>query len=301
MKIPEIEIAFTNNCTASCYICSRTHGGAQWPHMSQETFDKVLDQISGIEVDVIQTGGDGDAFLNPIYIESLRRLKKQFPNAKRALYSNFDLLTPKVADMLIEEQLLTHIYTRADTINGGLFYACTGLDFDWVLRNITYFMENNHGIKFEINYSSIPEYKKICKDVLNKEPFQWMMQFDKAMDEYEQVKAFFQNIDPDRSVMVNRIKRSLWAERNDPRIQCEPDMKCGRTYLFDNVCYVWPTGRVGICGYDDGQDALICGNVYESTIPEIWESDERKKVIKKVLTREIKEYPCNNPKACLFW
>jgi MoaA/NifB/PqqE/SkfB family radical SAM enzyme len=102
-------------------------------------------------------------------------------------------------------------------------------------------------------------------------------------------------------VPVNFIKRSLWAERHNPAVQYDGNAPCERTHLFDQVCYIWTNGDVGLCGYDDRQQDLICGNVYEDSIADIWQSDARKELIEKVRTRQIKGYPCVNPKLCLFY
>jgi hypothetical protein len=99
----------------------------------------------------------------------------------------------------------------------------------------------------------------------------------------------------------SNIRRTLWAERNDPEIKRDDESPCERTYCFENVCYVWTDGDVGICGYDDGQDAMIVGNVLDKTISEIWAGRRRRNMIDAVKARKIKGYPCINPKACLFY
>jgi hypothetical protein len=299
-RIPEIELAFSNACTADCFVCSKTHGGTNEPFMSQAVFDAAVRQMHDIDFDTVQTGGDGDSFLNPIYLDALRTLRREFPGKRVVLYSNFALLTPEIADVLIGENLITDLFTRVDSVIGQAFTISTGLDMDAVFSNIDYFLSKNKAISFQINYSNIKKYRENCLSVLGKDPYQW----DECLgwapdDEWTAVCDRFThgNYIP----RINEIRRSLWAERNNPAIKPEPDMPCQRTHCFENVCYVWTDGDVGICGYDDGQDAMIVGNVLETPIAEIWTSDRRRKMIEHVTNRGIKGYPCINPRACLFY
>lgn len=296
LRIPEIELAFSNACTAACYICSPTHGGLANPTMPLSVFDACVQHMKNINFDIVQTGGDGDSFLNPIFIDSLRTLRKEFPRAKIVLYSNFELLTPERADVIIGENLLTDIYTRIDSLVPAISKACTGLDSETVFSNIDYFLSKNRKISFQINYSNIKEYYNKCVSVLGTTPFFWKEKLcDAPDDEYVAIMRRFANS------KFSRITHSLWAERHNPALKAEPDMACERTYCFDNTCYVWPDGRVGICGYDDGQDSMIVGNVMDESIEEIWTCESRMGMIEKVRNRGIKGYPCVNPKCCLFY
>jgi MoaA/NifB/PqqE/SkfB family radical SAM enzyme len=296
LRIPEIELAFSNACIAACYICSPTHGGDNFPLMTQKIFDKCVSDLKNIQFDIIQTGGDGDSFLNPIFIDALRTLRREFPRVKIVLYSNFDLLTPERADIIISENLINELYTRIDTLDSGLFKVCTGLDQENVFSNIEYFISKNKKILFQINYSNIKDYFNKCKQVLGTTPFFWKEKlFDAPDDEYTAIMRKFEN------ARFSKIKHSLWAERHNPEVKAEPDLPCGRTYCFDNTCYIWTDGDVGICAYDDGQDTMIVGNVMKESIDEIWTCESRMKMIEKVKNRGIKGYPCVNPKCCLFY
>ena len=299
IRIPEIELAFSNACTADCFICSKMHGGDNDPFMSWEVFQAAKKQLHDIEFDTIQTGGDGDSFLNPIYIDALRELRHEFPGVKIVLYSNLAMLDKEYAKILINEDLIDRLFTRIDTVIPDVFRASTGLDMETVFLNIDYFLSNNKSIEFQINYSNIKGYRDICRQILGKEPYYWNDTLESAPDnEYEKVRSWFTMIG---KVTVENIKRSLWAERNDPAIKPEPYLPCKRTHCFENVCYIWTDGDVGICGYDDRQSDMIIGNILENTITEIWQSDRRRKMIEHVTGRGIKGYPCINPKACLFY
>jgi len=265
--------------------------------MSWKVFKKVVNDLKEIEFNTIQTGGDGDSFLNSIYIDALRELRKNFPKKKIVLYSNFVLFDKERADCIIEEHLLDEVYTRIDSLDPRISFECTGLQQAAVFDRIDYFMEHRRGIKFTINYASIARYKKNCMDVLGVAPMHWRPALEHApADEYEAVKQRFAGADT-----INDIPLSLWAERNNTAIKPEPDLPCERMYCFDSTCYIWTDGDLGICGYDDGQDALVYGNILEDSIADLWEGIDRQLCIDAVRQRKIRGYPCINPKACLFY
>lgn len=296
-RIPEIELAFCNACTAECYICSKKYGGHNDPLMSWKVFKAAVDHMKEIDFDIIQTGGDGDSFLNNIYIDALRELRKNFPKKKIVLYSNFALFNSDYADVIIEEHLLDEVSARIDSLDPRIFLECTGLSQDTVFKNIDYFMGKKKGITFNINYAQIKRYKDACQNVLGVTPMHWRDALDYAREnEYWDVKKRFEGADS-----VNRIALSLWAERMNPAIKALPTEPCMRQYCFDSTIYIWTDGDVGICGYDDGQDTFIYGNIMMDSIKELWNGPNRQKCIARVKSREVKGYPCVNPKACLFY
>lgn len=297
IRIPEIELAFCNACTADCYICSKKHGGHNEPLMSWTVFKKAVEDLKEIHFDTIQTGGDGDSFLNSIYIDALRELRKTFPKKKIVLYSNFILFDKDRADCIIEEHLLDEVQTRVDSLYPGISFECSGLNQMAVFERIDYFIGHKRNITFKVNYASIQRYKKNCMAVLGVEPLHWRPALDAAPEsEFEAVKKRFAGADA-----VTMIPLSLWAERSNPGIKARPDLKCLRTHCFDHTCYIWTDGDLGICGYDDGQDALIYGNILDNTIAELWGGVARQLCIDMVRKRKIKGYPCINPSACLFY
>jgi hypothetical protein len=301
IHIPEVELAFSNACTMQCYICSPVHGGKNDPFMSQLVFDTAIERLKEVQFNMLQTGGDGESLLNPIYIDSLRTIRNIFPHVNVVLYNNFSMMTKDIVDILVEEQLIDNLYTRIDSLQPALFRQCTSFDFDTVVANIDYFLSKNNQSKnpitFQVNYSNIEGYFNKCRNVLGVDPIYWSpLLYDAPEDEFIQVQKRFKG-----AQKFSRITQSLWAERHNPALKAEPDLQCGRTYCFDTVLYIWTDGDVGLCGYDDGQDALIYGNILKESIPELWNCDAKQKRIDMVKNREIKGYPCINPKCCLFY
>lgn len=298
IKIPEIELAFCNACTADCYICSKKHGGHNEPLMSWTVFKTAVDHMKEVDFNIIQTGGDGDSFLNNIYIDALRELRRNFPKKKIVLYSNFALFNNDRANVIIEEHLLDEVNVRIDSLDPRIFFECTGLAQNVVFDNIDYFIGTKGSrIVLNINYAQIKRYKDACYNELGVFPMHWRPALDYAReDEYLDIKKRF-----DGATCVNRIALSLWAERCNPAIKPNPNYKCMRQHCFDSTMYIWTDGDVGICGYDDGQDTFIYGNIMKESIAQLWSGPERQKCIQRVRNRDIVGYPCINPKACLFY
>lgn len=297
LKINEVELAFANACTANCFICSKKRGCFNVRFMVPKVFDCAVSRMNDIDFNIIQTGGDGDSFLNHFYPSMLKRLRKEFPKKKIVLYSNFALLGAYECDLM--QECVDELHTRIDSVRPHIFYASTGLDLNQVFENVDRFLRENKKVNFNIGYSNIKAYRDICRRVLNKDPYYWNEMLDSAPDdEYRAVVDRFSSLG---KVTISRINRTLWAERNDPNITPDSKEKCDRGYCFENVCYIWPNGDVGICGYDDEQSKLIVGSILDQGIEEIWNSERRRKTIDDVLNRRVTLYPCINPKACKFW
>lgn len=308
--IEVLELHFSNKCTGNCVICSTAHGGDHEILVTEEIIDKIIENLKPgifqIKTKVIQVGGDGDSFLNPIFLDSLRKIRKEVPNSYICLYSNFYSFTPEMTDIILRENLLDETQTRIDSLIPEHYKLSTGMDLQKVLENIKYFISQNDKMDFSAVYFPLVEYPKICKKVLNKRP----LYFDQRglnklnlVDEYKEFREYFLALPRKKDFMVRKSDICLWAERIDSKTK---NSKCRQlpenegAFLWQ--CLIYPNGDVGLCCYDDGQDKFILGNILKDRLVEIWNSKKRWK-----LMHEIREgrftgiYPCTNPDACRMY
>lgn len=308
--IHTIELHFSNKCTGDCICCSKAHGGSSPQMVSAEVVDATIRNLQHIEFNWLQLGGDGDSFLNPEFIPSLRKYRKAFPNVGLCLFSNGSMLTEDMSDVLITERLLDDIQTRIDSLNPDLYRQSTGLSLDKVLNNIQYFYLMNDFIRYHIIYFPLYAYKYLCKQMLNKDmPTHWH-RIDESLlrDEAAEVKQFFYTLPRNEKMteaqMNFRISPiCLWGERED--IPPVFDKVCTQLPenkgCFRNQTYIYPNGNIGSCAYDDAQDTFILGNVLTSdtALKEAWEGTKRQQFIDGVRSgRFFGTYPCTNPVAC---
>jgi MoaA/NifB/PqqE/SkfB family radical SAM enzyme len=302
VRIEEIELNFCNVCTGNCYLCAKAHGRGNVPMMSAEVFSRVVEQLQDIDFDTIQTSGNGDCFLNPHFMQFLRTLRSEFPDAKMVNYSNFALYTPERTDEVIGERLLDEQFTRIDSMDPDVFTRSAGFNAKTIFRNLTYFIRHNERITLSIGYSSIPQYYRKCRKLLGKLPAHGVFDLDEVEDmpdEYDAITRWCDSLKPFVPIAVTRINQSLWAEREDPRTPLDPDSVCPKYQvgLFDRICWICPNGTISVCGYDDEQSRFIAGNITEEPLAKIWTGTRRQEALQAIATREWKHYPCN-PRCC---
>jgi MoaA/NifB/PqqE/SkfB family radical SAM enzyme len=272
--------------------------------MLKDVFNEANRQLLDVEFSVIQTGGNGDAFLNPYFFRYLQVLRKNFPKAKIVFYSNFYLYDENASKLIIGEGLIDEQYTRIDTLNPAWFKKSVGLSFQVIMQNIKDFMKLNDCIDFTIGYSSIPQYFKKCNHYLGLSPIYNPFTVDELSqmgDEFDIIQDFIHSFPTRKPPKFYRINQSLWAERERSDLPELPDMPCPKTGTFRRIIWICPNGDIDVCGYDDEQCRFVAGNIMEKPIAEIWTSPEREAIIHKLETRGHKSYPCRNPQCCKLW
>ncbi len=305
--IEVLELHFSNQCTGNCVICSTAHGGDHVNSVTEEVIDKIIENLKPgifqVRTKVIQVGGDGDSFLNPIFLDSLRKIRKEIPNTYICLYSNFNSFTPEMTDIILKENLLDETQTRIDSLSPYLYNLSTGLDLNIIFKNIKYFISQNDKMDFSVVYFPLFEYSKICQKILKKEPaYLNKNKFKKFLiDEYENFRKYFLSLPRKKDFMIRKSDVCLWAERAD----CKPNYKSQCRQLPENEgaflwqCLIYPNGDIGLCCYDDYQDKFILGNILKDRLVQVWNSKKRWQLMNDIRQGKFRgKYPCTNPDAC---
>jgi hypothetical protein len=297
VRISEIEINFCNACSARCYLCAQAHGRGNRPLMSGEVFDALVGQLGEIDFDVIQTSGNGDCWLHPEFFHWLRILRAKFPRATIVNYSSFLLYTPDRADGVVRERLLDRQHTRIDSLDAEIFSRSANLDARQVFAHLDYFLAQKSGIPLHIGYSSIAGYYRKCRKLLGHPPFHGPFAEEMALelpDELDAIRARFPG------AIVEPIRHSLWAEREDPRTPPDVHGSCPKAGLLDRIVWVCPDGSLDACGYDDTQRQFVYGNILDAPLAELWRGARRQEMLARLLARQVEHYPCN-PRCCRMY
>jgi MoaA/NifB/PqqE/SkfB family radical SAM enzyme len=301
IKLLEVEIDFSNVCTADCMICPSTllGSGINTPYMSENVFTALIQQLQAyFKPQIIQTGGYGDALLNPNFIKFLRILRKAFPESRIVNYSNFLLFTPEYTKIIVDENLLDELFTRIDSLDKNIFEKSTKLKYETVFANLGYIIGYNDTIPFKIGYNSIPMYYRKCKAITGMYPYKsrfWVEEALAMRDEYRAIQNYFGT---HKFVEYYRINQSLWAEFANPEL---PVFKrsCPKAVLHENVMYCWSNGDIGTCSYDIEHFKTTIGNILQENLKDIWQGEKRK-VMKEDLKLGNNEI-CKNPKCCKLY
>lgn len=304
-----IELHFSNRCTGDCVVCSKAHGFNSPQFVTSSIVDATIRNLHNVDFNTLQLGGDGDSFLNPVFIPSLRKYRENFPGKSMCLFSNASMLTVDNADTIIEEHLLDDLQTRIDSMNPVLYKQSTKLSLENVLDNIIYFFQHNDCVRYHIIYFPLYAYKEMCLRRLGKMPAHWD-RIDETLlkDESASVRRFFylipRNEKMHEALLNFRVSPiCLWGEREDMK----PVASSVCTQLpesngcFKNQIYIYPNGNIGMCAYDDGQNTFVVGNVLDSdyAVRDTWNGALRKQIIDDVRAgKYYGKYPCTNPIAC---
>jgi hypothetical protein len=302
-KVQEIELNFCNSCTADCTMCSSAHGQFNKYNenklMTPQTFEKVIERLKEVDFDVLQTSGNGDAFLNPWFIDYLRRLRKEFPTKQIHNYSSFVSYDPEIQDVVIYEKLLDKQHTRIETLDLELWKCTARMNVSKAWSNIKIFAgDSRRTILFSIGYFSLLSYIRLCHRVLGKSPYKLRLsptQIDSLRDEFDEVITFFKDC---KNIEFTRINQSLWAEREDPQCPRDNLVECPKLSIFEKCIWICPDGSYNLCGYDDTQHIFRCGSIFDQSIEQMFSCQVRKDYIDLIRGKKMTGYPCNNPKCC---
>jgi len=135
-----IAIEPTNRCNYKCIMCpqsSEKAGSIPRGFMSEETFDKIIDEVKSYAFEVfIQLGGE--PLLHPRLVEFIRKAKKA--GLLVGLSTNASLLTNTVAREFIRENLDKLIITFTDKGKERYEKIWQGGEYSRVEENIKKFM-----------------------------------------------------------------------------------------------------------------------------------------------------------------
>jgi hypothetical protein len=269
--------------------------------MEPDVFETLINQLKNIKVGIFQTSGNGEAFINPDYLNYVARLKKEFPDTPRWTYNNFSMWTPDKSDRVINENLFSKIHVRIDSLEKWIFERNSNLNQDSVFSNLKYFLANNSQIPITLMHNNVASYYKKCKKVLNNRPTRDYFTDEellKVRAEENEIVTYFKKFAKNPGLIGSMtIGHSLWGERTEEN---RAEGKCPKVSVLKSNIWVCPDGSCSCCCYDDRQDAFIAGNIMEENLLDIFNGDKRKEFLKNIENGVYTEYPCICPKACSF-
>ena len=310
MSIECINLALSNRCNAKCIWCPKTRGTKHNFDMSFDTVKKIIDEAAApdfpYQIKMIHLSENGEALYNTDFLDIVRYIKLKLPNTALNLLSNFGLMKPSIARKLLEEKLLSSIQMNVDGHDAKSYKAVKGISYAGVIKNLKRFLELRQkydpNFNFSINVMPAFEYAVSVNAFLNHKPDQMKKRI--PFSSFEETVKSLRDFVPD-NVYFNHSKSGLWAERSlitsgRARINVDQStLDCPLLARVESEIFVAPNGDWYPCCYDDNND-IVLGNVNESTLMEIHDSDTRKEFINKLRARRFEEigYPCNTVACC---
>jgi MoaA/NifB/PqqE/SkfB family radical SAM enzyme len=147
IKFPKyVEIQTNNRCNGYCTICpyETTQALKTRQEMKFDLIKSIIDQCAKNKecLDRIIPYVNNEPFIDKRMIDILRYIKSK--GIKVELSTNASLLTKNISDIIIKENLI-HDFRISVFSSNKQEYAkiMTGLSFNTVYENITYFLEEN--------------------------------------------------------------------------------------------------------------------------------------------------------------
>lgn len=132
-----IQIETTSRCNAKCGFCPYPETSLTQPQgaMEQALFEKIVDEIAGYDVSLIQPFLNNDPLMDRNILPRLRLLIRRNPAARVMITTNGYLLRPELARELAVIGLET-IHISSNGLTADVYRETMGLDGYTVLKNV---------------------------------------------------------------------------------------------------------------------------------------------------------------------
>lgn len=310
MSIDCINLALSNRCNATCIWCPTSRGTKHNFDMPFEVVKKIIDEAADPAfpnpIKMIHLSENGEALYHPEFLEIVRYIKAKLPDTALNLLSNFGLMSAKIAKPLLEEKLLSSIQVNIDGHDAKSYKAVKGISYAGVIKNVKKFLElrakYDPTFDFSINVMTAFEYTVSVNAFMQTKPDQYKRKI--PFSTYEETVKSLRKFVPD-DIFIKHSKSGLWAERGlitsgRARINVDQSkLDCPLLMRVEKEVFIAPNGDLYPCCYDDNND-IVLGNVMESTLLEIHDSETRRVFIERLKAHKYEEigYPCNTVACC---
>lgn len=332
-----INLVLSNRCQAACVWCPSTRGTKQKYDMPFELVERIVEEVTSesfpFEIKSVRLSENGEAILNRDFFKIARYIRKKLPNSRIDLMSNFLSLDKDKSAIIVKERLVDALTVNIDGHDKESYEAVKRVDYETVIQNLKDFnsLHVHHGSTIEVLVNAMPyyEYDQAVRWVLRTQPLNYIdhrsdkisKKIDRSTRAEDIIKRHYSDEVPYSNFNLvlkslhflhnnpyMRFKKSrpgLWAERQSiadgtakPVMQ-KNELSCPELLRVMNEAFISPAGDWYPCCLDDNQDISL-GNVYDSTILEIYNSEKRQTFIQMLVDKKFDEigYPCNTVEAC---
>lgn len=287
IKFPKIiEFQINSICNSHCTICPYSSIEKKFGHerMEDEQIEKLVEEFDehADEIERIIPYLNNEPFIDSRFINLLRRLKSK-KNHTIEVSTNASLLTKEISEIIVNEKLIDDFRISFFAGNKEDYKKLMpNLDFYECQNNIKNFLKiNNNVIPYQITLILVP-WMDMEKNIL-------------------QVKKLFQNANIHPFGFLDRAGNL--QEKNNLAVKDNENVKligCNLNRPFERMCII-ANGDVILCSQDWSREE-IQGNVFESSIYEVWNSKRAKEIRNKVLgkVKTPKNYICKKCKLAIL-
>ena len=317
-----LNFSLSTRCPANCVFCPSDRGGSV-KDMSIDLVDKLVRELrDSTSTDVrhitsSSLGENGESLMNPDWLRITRLIRHSLPNLHIRLFTNALLLTREVSEAIVQEGLVSVLTTNMDGFDEESYQSVKGIPYQTVKRNILGFLDTRArrgktSPLLNIQAITRSSYVDAVASVFGKPPVKMSRdapapqpddRYDRIRAEWESAPGWFsKGAYGDLFIPLGQTSNGVsgWAERS--MVDPAEDMsryECPFLFRAENDVFVAPNGDWYVCCMDAKQEGVF-GNLCQSTIREVCESDRRRMFLEALRQRRFRDLgpPCNTVKAC---
>jgi MoaA/NifB/PqqE/SkfB family radical SAM enzyme len=276
-------IESTNSCNAMCSMCAFPFMKRQKGYMSQEVFEKIVEDASRSGIELINLQSMGEPLLDRKFFERVRLIKQH--GLKVMFHTNGSLLDKEKAGLTLEAGV-DMVSISIDAFTKETYERIRrGLSLEEVVKNVTNLMEMKKRQKrqlpiVKLNYALLDENA-------------------------HEVSAFY-NFWHKKVDHVNVNLAMDWAGQLDVKshlslhITNHPPFLNPCEVLWEEMVVLWD-GRVSLCCLDY-EGSVIMGDLKNQSIIEVWLGKKLQRYRNEMLEAGRSSLPlCNTCSRYSFW
>lgn len=266
-----IKLALSVACQANCIFCPASRGKSISPkHMPSELVRKIVDEAKttgfGGEIYLSE---NGEALLNPQFLDILDYIAGALPEAGLLLFTNMDRLDAQMAAEILGRGLAELHFNIDGATKETYEFVKKNLSFEAMERNVRDLLsvraKFNSPCRLVVGIVTAHKYLKLSRG--GRVPFK-----DDAKDIIEKWRPLLR---PTDKIYETDIYR--WEIRD--KIRKPKKGPCPMFHKLLEDCYVAPNGAVYICCYDENA-RIILGDAHDQSIEAIWNGEERFRIMR---------------------
>lgn len=266
-----IEVQFHNKCNSNCLICPYKDMNYKYEDMSDELFNKLLNEIDETKLERIIPYLNNEPFLSNSFLERVKKIRQRFKDVEIEISSNVSMI--KERDLFELKNLnITELRLSVFGYNKETYHKMMP------------------GLNYEKTISKLNLISDILKDTNIIISIVMIDNGEIEEKEFENMKDLCDKLgfNFERWGFLDRSDNVTYKSNNiyNPNVcTCEQNRPIERMHILSD-------GRVIFC-CQDWSHSTVVGNIKENTISEIWNSKKYNEVRESLYNKEL-----DSPEIC---
>ncbi len=259
-----VQIQTTTACGAACSICPHPVESPRWSNglMTDGTFDRIVDQLCGLPIEYLSPYLMADSMSDRKIFDRIEALRRALPDTHFEVSTTGMYLTPKIAERILASPICELRISSHGTTAEEYAKTMPGVKFDTAMANVLAFIER---------WKAQRPFK-LCIVCL------WGLWSPERED---QIEAYWRDLGVEISKWhvnsrADQVDLTIFGDGSEDttafaRGKDDPPYLC-RFHRDTQWLHILSDGRVTLCCMDYKQEVIL-GNVLDSSIEEIWNSE----------------------------